>query len=129
MQLKQMSLGGAMPMLLKQSLTPASRPKKHCLRGCTGIVQCCKTASWLRTTLLVRGPEGEVVAQQLHDQGRVLVRILSNVVQLGNGIFERCPGHLACLFWVAQDFVLEHRVVQGETKTDRMRHCQASASH
>ena len=37
---------------------------------------------------LVGSPEGQVVSQQLHNQRRVLVRILSHIVKLCNGILE-----------------------------------------
>ena len=33
-------------------------------------------------------PQGEVVTQELHDQGRVFVAILVQCVQLGDGIVE-----------------------------------------
>ena len=36
----------------------------------------------------VRGPEREVVTQQLHDQGRVLVAVLVQGVQLGDGVVK-----------------------------------------
>ena len=36
----------------------------------------------------VRGPQGQIVPQQLHDQGAVLVAVLVEGVQLGNGIIE-----------------------------------------
>jgi hypothetical protein len=38
---------------------------------------------------LVGGPEGEVVAQQLHDQRAVLVRLLGQRVQLRDRVVER----------------------------------------
>ena len=36
----------------------------------------------------VRGPQGQIVPQQLHDQGAVLVAVLVESVQLGNGIIK-----------------------------------------
>ena len=36
----------------------------------------------------VRGPEGEVVAQELHDERRVLVALLVQRVQLSDGVVE-----------------------------------------
>ena len=36
----------------------------------------------------VRGPQGQIVSQQLHDQGAVLVAVLVEGVQLGNGIIK-----------------------------------------
>lgn len=37
---------------------------------------------------LVGSPEGQVVSQQLHNQRRVLVRILGYIVKLCNGILK-----------------------------------------
>merc|ERR1711973_692539 len=71
-------------------------------------------------SLLVRGPEGEVVPEQLHDESGVLVRILCHVVQLCDGILKGSSSHLACFFRLAQDLVLEDGVVQGKTQTDRV---------
>ena len=36
----------------------------------------------------VRGPQGEIVSQELHDEGAVLVAVLVEGVQLGNGIIK-----------------------------------------
>jgi hypothetical protein len=38
--------------------------------------------------LHVGGPEGEVVTQQLHDEGAVLVRLLAQRVQLRDGLVK-----------------------------------------
>ena len=40
------------------------------------------------THLHVRGPEGEVVPQQLHDEGAILVRLLAEGVELGNALVK-----------------------------------------
>ena len=42
--------------------------------------------------IVLRGPEGEVVAQQLHDERRVLVRLLVERVELGDGVVEGLAG-------------------------------------
>ena len=70
--------------------------------------------------LHVGGPEGEVVPQELHDQRRVLVRVLGEGVKLGNGIIERLLGKVASLVWRVLDLVVEHGEVEGKTKTDRV---------
>merc|ERR1712032_1524286 len=46
----------------------------------------------LVTLLLVRSPQSQVVAQELHDERRVLVRVLSDVVKLCGGLLigETC---------------------------------------
>jgi len=46
--------------------------------------------------LIVRSPEGEVVAEQLHDEGRVLVRLLVERVELSNGVVEGLFREIAC---------------------------------
>merc|ERR1719313_753716 len=79
-------------------------------------------------TLLIRGPQGQVITQQLHDERRVLVRIFRHVVQLGNGILESSASHLACLVWVAQNFVMEDREVEGQTQPDGVSHCKLAGS-
>merc|ERR1719242_939652 len=52
--------------------------------------------SWLCTALLVRCPKSEIVAEQLHDQCRVFVGVLGNIIKLCDCIFKCCSGHLAC---------------------------------
>ena len=42
--------------------------------------------------VVVRGPERQVVAQQLHDERRVLVRLLVERVELGDGVVEGLAG-------------------------------------
>jgi hypothetical protein len=43
----------------------------------------------VRTPYLhIRGPQGEVVTEKLHDQGAILVGIFPKGVQLGNGFIE-----------------------------------------
>jgi hypothetical protein len=42
-----------------------------------------------------RGPESEVVAQKLHDEGAVAVGLLGETVKLGDGIVESLLGKMA----------------------------------
>ena len=42
--------------------------------------------------VLLRGPEREVVAEQLHDEGGVLVALLVERVELGDGVVEGLAG-------------------------------------
>jgi hypothetical protein len=65
-----------------------------------------------------RGPEREVVTQQLHDQSAVAVRLLAKRVKLGNGIVERLLGEMACSVRRVEDLVIEDGEVQGEAETD-----------
>mmetsp|Transcript_84216 Transcript_84216/g.188030 ORF Transcript_84216/g.188030 Transcript_84216/m.188030 type:complete len:276 (-) Transcript_84216:81-908(-) len=74
--------------------------------------------------LLVRGPEGQVVPQQLHDQRGVLVGVLGDVVELGDRVLEGRARHLAGLVGVLQHLVLEDGVVQGEAEADGVGHDQ-----
>merc|ERR1711971_976809 len=79
--------------------------------------------------LLVGGPECQVVTEQLHDEGRILVAVFGDVVKLCNCILESCAGHLACLVRILQDLVLEHRIVQCKAKTDGVSYGQILFSH
>ncbi len=68
--------------------------------------------------LHVRGPEGQVVTQELHDEGRVLVALLRKGVELSNGVIEGLLGEVASTVGAVQDLVVEDREVEGKTKTD-----------
>lgn len=62
----------------------------------------------LAVALHVGGPEREVVAQQLHDEGGVLVRLLGERVQLGDGVVEGRLRQPARAVRAVQDFVVEY---------------------
>merc|ERR1712224_744279 len=86
--------------------------------------------SWsLLTSFLVRSPKCQIVTQQLHDECRVLVRVLSNIVKLCDCIFKCSPSHLTCFLWVLQDLVLENREIQCQAKTNRVRNGQVLRGH
>lgn len=53
----------------------------------------------LLSVLHVTGPQREVVAQQLHDEGAVLVALLSQCVQLSNRLVKRLLGQVAGALW------------------------------
>lgn len=83
--------------------------------------------SLLRLVLLLRGltldsirrsPEGQVVAQKLHDQSAVAVALLGEGVELGNSIVESLLGEVACAVRGVKDLVVEYREVQGKTKAN-----------
>merc|ERR1719384_1547310 len=63
----------------------------------------------LPLALLVRGPQRQIVAKQLHDERGILVGIFSHIVKLCNSIFESSAGHLACFLGLTQHLVLEYR--------------------
>ena len=65
-----------------------------------------------------RGPQGQVVTQELHDQGAVTVAFLGERVKLSNSVIERLLGKVASTVGRVQDLVVENGEVEGETKTD-----------
>ena len=78
------------------------------------ILHCGAVLRLVRTILLrIAGPEGEVVTQELHDEGRVLVRIFTQAVELGDGVVERILGELARRFRLVVDLVVKDRGVEG----------------
>lgn len=72
----------------------------------------------LTLSTLRGGPEGQVVPQQLHDQGAVTVALLRERVELRNGVIESLLGQVACTIRRVEDLVVEDGEVQGETQTD-----------
>merc|ERR1711939_837432 len=73
---------------------------------------------------ILRGPECQIIAQELHDQGRVLVRFLGDRVKLSNRMLECSASHLACLLLIPKYLVMEDGEVQCQAKADRVRHSQ-----
>merc|ERR1719237_1317666 len=80
-----------------------------------------QTSHSLLAALLVRSPQGQVVAEQLHDQRGVFIGLLCNIVELCDGILECCASHLACLIRISQHFVLKDRVIQSKAEADGVR--------
>ena len=72
-------------------------------------------------SIVGRGPEGKVVAQQLHDQGAVTVRLLGKRVELGNSVIKGLLGKVASTVRRVQDLVVENGEVEGKTQADGMR--------
>ena len=60
----------------------------------------------------------QVISQELHDEGRVLVALLAQGVELGNGVVKGKLGQVAGLVWRVEDLVVEDGEVQSQTKTD-----------
>merc|ERR1712187_982988 len=85
------------------------------------------SVSWV-SALLIGGPQGEIVTQELHDESGVFVRILGDIVKLSNRVFERSACHLASLLGLLQNFVLKDRVIQCKAKTDWVSHSQVFLS-
>ena len=76
------------------------------------------TISVITTKVLVRSPESEVVSEQLHDEGRVLVGFLAQGVELSDGVIESLLGQVAGSVGGREDFVVEDGEVEGETQSD-----------
>jgi hypothetical protein len=74
----------------------------------------------------VRGPESEVVPEELHDEGRVLVALLGQCVELGDGVVERSLGQPARLVGAVQDLVVEDGEVEGKSEADGVRRGELS---
>mmetsp|Transcript_24634 Transcript_24634/g.52271 ORF Transcript_24634/g.52271 Transcript_24634/m.52271 type:complete len:255 (+) Transcript_24634:82-846(+) len=87
------------------------------------------SSSCIAAPLLVRRPQGQVIAQQLHDEGGVLVRVLGHVIKLRNRILERRARHLACFVRVGQHLVLENGVVQRKAEADGVCYRQVLLRH
>lgn len=67
-----------------------------------------------------RGPEGQVVAEELHDEGAVTVRLLRQRVELSNGIVESLLGKVAGTVGGVQNLVVEHGEVESQSEADRV---------
>merc|ERR1719471_2436617 len=80
--------------------------------------------SCLCLTLSVRGPQGQIVTEQLHDERGIFVRLLAHVVELRNRVLESRASHLARLFRVRQHLILEDGIIQCQAKADGMRDYQ-----
>lgn len=65
-----------------------------------------------------RGPEGQVVTKQLHDEGAVAVRLLRQRVELGNSVVERLLGEVAGAIRRVQDLVVEDGEVKREAQAN-----------
>ena len=65
-----------------------------------------------------RRPEGQIVAQELHDERAVAVRLLGKRVKLGNSVVKGLLREVASTVGRVQNLVVEDGEVQGETETD-----------
>jgi len=86
--------------LVAPARLPAGSPlRKHCQANAL-----CRVFSRL-SVLLVRGPERQIVAEQLHDEGGVLVGVLCDVVELGDRVLESGARRLARLVRIPNHLV------------------------
>jgi len=74
-----------------------------------------------RSFIPVRSPEGQVVAQQLHDQSAVFVRLFGQGVELRNRVVERRLGQVAGAVGGVEDLEVKHREVEGEAEANGVR--------
>ena len=74
----------------------------------------------LTRVLHVGRPESEVVAEELHDEGRVLVTLFRESIELSNSIVERLLRQVAGAVGAVEDLVVEDGEVERKTKTDRV---------
>ena len=72
----------------------------------------------------VAGPQRKVVAEELHDEGRVLVALLAERVELGNGIVKRLLGKVARAVGRVENLIVEDAEVERETEADRVGRCE-----
>jgi hypothetical protein len=80
----------------------------------------CLACRSIRLTAVGGGPQGEVVAQELHDKRAVAVRLLGEAVELGDGVVEGLLGKVAGAVGGVQDLVVEDREVEREAEADGM---------
>jgi hypothetical protein len=76
-----------------------------------------------------RSPEGKVVAEKLHDEGAVTVRLLRQGVELGNSIVEGLLREVASTVGGVQDLVVEDGEVESKTQTDGVSRSELSLSN
>ena len=69
-------------------------------------------------------PQCEVISQQLHDQRRVLIRLLAQRVQLCDRVVERRLRQSARAVRRVEYLVVEHGEVECQPEPDRVRRCQ-----
>ena len=91
----------------------------HRLLGSNLLLHRLLGSDWCLGIATVRGgPEGEVVAEELHNECAVTVRLLGQRIELSNSIVECLLGKMTCTVWGVEDFVVEDREVKGESETD-----------
>jgi len=91
-------------------------------------VQRPKSVGTLATVVVLhlRGPEREVVADELHNRRSILVLIIIDVLDVSDGIIERLLGQVACLSRVVEAFIVEDGEVKGKAQADRVRRLELS---
>ena len=85
------------------------RGKRYLSRGAVG---------WLGR------PKGQVVAEQLHDEGSILVALLVQVVEVLARLVKCLAGERARVLGEAEDLIVKDAKVEGEAEPDRVRRRQ-----
>ena len=60
----------------------------------------------------------QVITEELHDEGGVLVALLAEGVELSNSVVKGSLGEVASLVGGVENLVVEDREVQGKSETD-----------
>ena len=68
----------------------------------------------------------QVITEELHDEGGVLVALLAEGVELSNSVVKGSLGKVASLVGGVENLVVEDREVQGESETDGMGRSEVS---
>ena len=67
---------------------------------------------------MVTSPEGKVIPQQLHDESRILVRLLIEGIKFSNSVIKRRLGNRARTIRRIEDLIVEHREVECKSKAN-----------
>lgn len=87
-----------------------------------------RTGASLGLVAVRRSPQGQVVTQELHDQGAVTIALLGEGVELSNSVIERLLGEVASTVGRVQNLVVEDGEVESEPKTDGVGRSQLGLS-
>jgi len=68
--------------------------------------------------IVARSPQGEVVAQELHNDCAILVRIFGEVIKVLNSFIECFLCQVARLCGLVKNFEIENGEVQGQSKAN-----------
>mmetsp|Transcript_3167 Transcript_3167/g.5769 ORF Transcript_3167/g.5769 Transcript_3167/m.5769 type:complete len:216 (+) Transcript_3167:213-860(+) len=74
----------------------------------------------LSAVLHIGRPQRQIITQQLHDQGAVLVRLFTQCIELGDALIKGLLCQMAGALRRVQNLVIEHREVKGEAEANRV---------
>lgn len=122
-----LDLGGVAARLAALGLT-LSRSLFGIL-GCGALAGGGTSGTTLALVAVRRGPERQVVPEELHDQSAVPVGLLGQGVELGNGVIEGGLGQVAGTVRRVQDLVVEDGEVESQAKPNGMRRGELRLGH